>query len=50
MLRMQEMAFPGFLFQIFSGEVCPHTLLFMRDMPTTHVVHGHCYHALISNG
>ena len=37
MLRMQEMAFPGFLFQKFSGEVCPHTLLFMRGMPATHV-------------
>jgi hypothetical protein len=35
---MQEMAFPGFKFQTFSGEYAP-----------THVAFGHCYSPLISN-
>ena len=38
MLRMQEVAFPGFKFQSFSGEYAP-----------THVAFGHCYPPLISN-
>ena len=38
MLRMQEIVFPGFKFQIFSGNYAP-----------THVAFGHWYPLLISN-
>jgi hypothetical protein len=30
MLRMQQMAFPGFKFKKFSAGVCPQTPLYMR--------------------
>jgi hypothetical protein len=35
MLRMQELAFPGFKFQTFSGGVRPQTQLFLRGMSAT---------------
>jgi TRAP-type C4-dicarboxylate transport system permease large subunit len=40
---MQEIAFPGFKFQKFSGGVCPQTLLFMHGMLATHMSFRHCY-------
>jgi hypothetical protein len=42
MLRMQEMAFPGFKFQKFSGGVYPQTPLYMRGMSATHMAFSHC--------
>jgi hypothetical protein len=33
MLRMQEMAFPGFKFQKFSGGLCPQTSIFSAFFP-----------------
>jgi hypothetical protein len=50
MLRMQEMAFPGFKFQTFSQGIfkgSPQTPLFMLGMSATHVAFGHCYPPLI---
>jgi hypothetical protein len=44
---MQEMAFPGFKFQTFSGGVYSQTPLFMRDMLATHMAFDHCYPPLI---
>jgi hypothetical protein len=44
MLRMQEMTFPGFKFQKFSGGVLPP---FMRGILATHVAFSHCYPPLI---
>ena len=38
MLRMHEIAFPGFKFQTFSGEYAP-----------AHMAFGHCNAPLISN-
>jgi hypothetical protein len=45
MLRMQEVAFPGFKFQKFSRGLCrpPQTPVFMLGMSATHVAFGHCY-------
>ena len=42
MLRMQEMAFPGFKFQTFSAGVCSQTPLYMRGMSATHMAFSHC--------
>jgi hypothetical protein len=50
MLRMQEMTFPGFKFQKFSGGVLPQTTPippFMRGILATHVAFSHCYPPLI---
>jgi hypothetical protein len=47
MLRMQEMTFPGFKFQKFSGGVLPQTPPFMRGILATHVAFSHCYPPLI---
>jgi hypothetical protein len=49
MLRMQEMTFPGFKFQTFSGGVLPQTdpPPFMRGILATHVAFSHCYPPLI---
>jgi hypothetical protein len=47
MLRMQEMAFPGFKFQTFSGGVLPQTPQFMHGILATHVAFSHCYPPLI---
>ena len=47
MPRMQEMTFPGFKFQIFSGGVLPKTPPFMRGILATHVAFSHCYPPLI---
>ena len=47
MLRMQEMTFPGFKFQKFSGGVLPKTPPFMRGILATHVAFSHCYPPLI---
>jgi hypothetical protein len=48
MLRMQEMTFPGFKFQTFSGGVHPQTLPpFMRGILATNVAFSHCYPPLI---
>jgi hypothetical protein len=47
MLRMQEMTFPGFKFQKFSGGVHPQTPPFMRGILATHVAFSHCYPPLI---
>ena len=41
--RMQEMTFPGFKFQKFSGGVLPKTPPFMRGILATHVAFSHCY-------
>jgi hypothetical protein len=47
MLRMQEMAVPGFKFQkMFWGNMPPDPL-FMRGMSAAHVTFGHCYPPLI---
>jgi hypothetical protein len=44
MLGMQEIAFPGFKFQKYSGVVCPQTPLFMHGMSATHMAFfRHCY-------
>ena len=49
MLRMQEMTFPGFKFQKFSGGVLPEKTPppFMRGILATHVAFSHCYPPLI---
>jgi hypothetical protein len=46
MLRMQEMAFPCFKFQNFSGEYAPDPL-FVRGMSATHVAFSPSYPPLI---
>ena len=47
-LRMQEMTFPGFKFQNFSGGVHPQTPpRFMRGILATHVAFSHWYPPLI---
>jgi hypothetical protein len=46
MLRMQEMAFPGFKFQKLSGGVYPPPL-FARGMLATQVAFSHSYPTLI---
>jgi hypothetical protein len=47
MFRMQEMAFPCFKFQNFSGEYTPDPPPFMRGMLATRVAFSHCYLPLI---
>jgi hypothetical protein len=48
MLRMQEMTFPRFKFQNFSGGVLPQTdPTFMRGVLATHMAFSHCYPPLI---
>jgi hypothetical protein len=46
MVRMQEMAFPCFKFQKFSGGP-PEPPSFMRGILATHVACSHCYPPLI---
>jgi hypothetical protein len=41
MLRMQEIAFPGFKFQTFSGGVCPQTSLEIHAWYVGHMTIPH---------